>query len=127
MRDTEDGRTYGRRDIGSGRRDPSTRDARSGRLSSSDSRLVGETLPRVFVNVACKGVTNTVSLLFATFARGCVSVADKELRSEEVRESARPLEARGKRADSGRVAGERRTPGLKDGLRKTARSKRARI
>jgi hypothetical protein len=38
-----------------------------------------------FVSVASKGFSWTVSLFFATLARGCISVADKGLREKEVR------------------------------------------
>jgi hypothetical protein len=37
-----------------------------------------------FVSVASKGFSPAVSLLFATVAGRCISVADKELREEEV-------------------------------------------
>jgi len=40
--------------------------------------------PRFFVNVAFKEFSLAVSLLFATFARKSVSVADKGVRDEEV-------------------------------------------
>jgi hypothetical protein len=38
-----------------------------------------------FVSVASKWFSPAVSLLFATLAGGCISVADKELREKEVR------------------------------------------
>jgi hypothetical protein len=39
--------------------------------------------PRFFVSVASKGLSQAVSLLFATLAGRCVSVAAKGLKEEE--------------------------------------------
>lgn len=74
-----------------------------------------------FVSVAFKGVTNAVSLLFATLARWLISVADKELRGWSWGRQDR------KGADRRGLADERRALGLKQELHKTARSERARI
>jgi len=42
--------------------------------------------PAFFVSVASKGFSKTVSLLFATLARGSISVAAKGLKEEGERE-----------------------------------------
>jgi hypothetical protein len=45
-----------------------------------------------FVSVAFKGFSWAVSLLFATFAGRCISVADKGLREEDMRKRRRKLD-----------------------------------
>ena len=51
-------------------------------VSNTWLTIIG-TPPLFFVGVASKGFSRTVSLLFATLAERCISVASKEVTGEE--------------------------------------------
>jgi len=56
-----------------------------GTLNVRRLNILSTPSPVVFVNVASKGFSYTVSLLFATLTGRCVNVAAKGLTEEEVR------------------------------------------